>query len=340
MRHVRVKVRSSANRFTRRELLRTAAGAGVGLLIPGAFAQNSRPSTAPSARLPVPWWLTTYAERSRVVTVRSADVLHASVVDPPTLGEMLDLGIKNLTRLESTELAWRAVLGSAERVLLKFNSVGAKEIATNETLGTLLVERIEAAGWPRERITIAELPAHVIRRLGCAPPAPGWSDSLDLDGRPEPLAVYALAADAIVNVGLLKTHQIAGMSCCMKNLAYGVIRHPARYHANGCAAYVPRIIAAPALANRLKLNIVNGLRIVARNGPEAVEEDIVSYGGIVLGFDPLAVDGVGWSILTTERHQLGIDEEVVVPYLVSAAQMGVGRWRQSEIDQVLVSVDG
>lgn len=322
--------------MTRRAVLRAAAAATVGALIPAASGIES--GTVHS--LPQPWWMRSDEIHSRVVTARSTRVLRASVVERGVLAELLDTAILALTRAAGVRAAWRAVLGDSRRILLKFNAVGARVIGTNEALAGVLVERLESAGYSREYIEVVELPPPVIQTLGCRAAQSGWSGHVLLRGQPEPLAQSVAAADAVINIALLKTHQIAGLSAAMKNLAYGIIRRPALYHDAACSPYIPRVIADAKVSSRLKLNIINGLRIVARNGPDAREEDVVGCGSLLMGIDPLAVDHVAWSTLIAERYRLGVLDEVVVPYLVTSAQLGVGRWREADIDIIDVSPDG
>lgn len=318
---------------TRREILRAAAAAAFGLIArPGhARAQSTQPASRPSA---APWWLETGEPRSRVIDIRSKSILEDSIVDPSVAGEMLDQGIMNLTRACTVEQAWRAVLGSAKRIVLKFNSVGASVIDTNDALANVIVPRLEAVGYDRRQITLVEVSEYLTPTLGTRLAAKGWGKPIRVGDAAEPLAQYLYDADAIINIPLLKTHAIAGMSCSMKNLSHALIKHPANYHANGCSPYVGQVISAPAVHKRLRLNLVNAIRVLTDRGPDAREEDIVSYRGLLMGFDPVAVDSVGQSILAMERRRRDLDPWFRVPHLESAAEMGLGRWRPADIDRV------
>lgn len=346
MREPTVKNRRS-NRCepTRRELLRAAAAAALGLL-PGAdsgFGQPARPATSRlgAERLArAPWWLERHHPRSRVVEVCSSNVVHASVVDRITLSQMLDQGIRHLTNATTVEGAWRAVLGSAERIVLKFNSVGARVINTNDVLAGLLVERLAGAGYAPEKIALAEVSRFLSKQLGTRPVVRGWGAAIRVGEGLEPLAQYLYDADAIINVPFVKTHPIAGMSGCMKNLSHALMRHPARYHRNGCSPYVGQVVGSQEVSSKLKLNIANALRVVVNGGPDARDEDIVGYGGLLLGFDPLAVDNIGLEILAAERRRLGLPTASAVRHLASAAELGVGRWRPAEIDRIGLQTDG
>lgn len=346
MRDATVKSTESAGwQPTRRELLTAAAAATLGLFADShrGRAQSSQPATSPARSLNagrVPWWREGGGPcppgRSRVVDIRSSGVLHASVVDQVTLGEMLDQGIQNLTGAATVERGWQVVLGSAERIVLKFNAVGAPVIKTNDALARVLVERIAGAGYSSDKIALAEVPHFVAQELGTSEVVRGWGAAVEVGGTPEPLAQYLYDADALINVAFLKTHQIAGMSGCMKNLSHALIRHPARYHGNGCSPYVGQVVGSDEVSSRLKLNLVNAIRLVVKGGPDAREEDIVPWGGLLLGFDPLAIDTVGLSILAAERRRLGLTSGLEVRYLSSAAKMGLGRWQPADIDRIVV----
>ncbi len=329
---------------TRREVLGAAAAATLGLL--SRTATGSGQTTQPAASRPAAerlsqklWWMRAEKTRARVVDIRSSSVLHASVVDPVTLGEMLDQGIQNLTGITKTGGAWRSVLRDVKRIVLKFNSVGARNINTSEAMARVLVGRLAAAGYDPEKIVLVEAPEFLTGQLGTGQVVRGWGSAIEVGGTPEPLAQYLYNAEAIINVPFLKTHQIAGMSCCLKNLSHALIRHPARYHANGCSPYVGQVIATQEVSSKLKLNVVNAVRVVVNHGPDACEDDLVGYGGLLLGFDPLAVDSVGLSILSMERRRLGLAAGIEVPYMMSAAEMGLGRWRPADIDRIALETD-
>jgi hypothetical protein len=335
---------SSKPRPTRRELLSAAGAAALGLLAaPDAgFSQSSRPAASRSHtdRLAhTPWWLERHRPRSRVVDIRSGGVLQTSDVEHTALGEMLDRGMQELTDAATPGHAWWSVLGSAERIVLKFNSVGADVINTNGALARLLLDRLAAAGYAPERMVLVDVPDFLRKELGASQPVRGWGSPVQVGTGLEPLAQYLYESDALINVGLLKTHQIAGMSGCLKNLSHALIRHPAWYHDNRCSPYVGQVVGSQQVSSRLKINIANAVRVVVNRGPDARPEDIIGYGGLLLGFDPVAVDNVGLSILAMERQRRGLTSPLGVRYLASAAQMGLGRWRPADIERIALEAD-
>lgn len=331
----------AAQRPTRRALIRAAGGAAIGWLATPALGsphvqdQGGPPEEAAAAADATPWWLGADHPVSRVVEVRAERALRGDSVDPHVLRNMIDRAVKLLSRAASPEQGWRAILRGAKRIVIKFNAVASAVIGTNDVFAAALVDRLANAGCDPEAITTVELSNDTVLRLGTRAATRGWGGSIPVGGSAEQLAAYFLDADAVINVPLLKTHQIAGMSCCMKNISHAVIRRPARYHANGCSPYVGQVISAPEVRNRLRIHLVNALRVVVDRGPEAHASDVANWGGVLAGFDPVAVDHVGRSILEVQRRERNLDAHLEVPYLRAAGDSGLGRWRPSEIERVV-----
>ena len=329
---------SRERRATRREVLRAAAAAGVSAFLPAARGGDIEVKARPAGTAEgAPWWMRPPHQRSRVVDVRSEDVLRGPVVDESELEQLLARGMRALTGRATAEEAWRDVLGPARRILLKFNSVGAKVLRTTAPMAGVLVRAISAAGYDPAHLTLVEVPEYLSTQLGVRRPPGGWGTPIPVGDYLEPLTTYWLEADAVVNVPFLKTHRIAGMSGCMKNVSHAIIRHPALFHDNGCSPYVGQVITSESVSSRLRLNVVNALRVVAKNGPEAAEDDLVEHGGLLFGCDPVAVDTVGLSLLAGLRRQSGLGGVVNVRYLSAARNVGVGRGEGDGLDQVVLS---
>ena len=327
---------STPPRITRRQALRLAAGGALcawPIALAGAQdgpATASSPASAPAAPPEPPWWMGDEAT-ARVVEIRSARSARAGNIDRTRLREMLEEGLVALTGESDPVQAWRAVLKDAERPCIKFNSVGADVLRTNEPMADALLDSLEPAGYGADSIWTVEAPALLVQKRAVANPPAGWGETIEVEGLVQPLANWLLESDAIINVGFLKSHRIAGMSAAMKNISHSVIRSPARHHANRCSPAVAQVIGAAAVSRRLRLSIVNALRIVPDRGPEASESDVSWWGGLLLGQDPVALDAVGHMALEAERHRLGLPSKLEVDYVRAAESMGVGRIRPESV---------
>lgn len=326
---------------SRREFIRIGAAAVGALAIGSAVAEDAATqpalSSAPAATLApgvIPWWIERYPERSRVVDTYSPRLLRGTTVDPFFLQQTVNSAVMTLTGAADPDAAWRRILGDAERIVLKFNSVGAEALRINDPLAVAIVRELREAGYDPGKIALVEASPHLRTELETAEVPQGWSGRIRFGEHEEELAAYVTWADAIIDVPLLKTHQIAGMSCCLKNLSHAVIRRPALYHADSCSPFVAQIVSQEELRDRLKLCLVNAMRMVIDRGPDARPEDIVLSSRLLAGFDPVAVDSVGLSLLSSERRARGLASEIPVPYLVAADQLGLGRAASAQIERL------
>ncbi len=318
-----------AARLSRRDLLQAAAVAALGL------PSGARGATvAPDAVAPTPWWLAQFPERSRVVDAHASSVVHGASVDEMNLRDLLGRTIRELTAARSIESGWKMILGDARRIAVKFNQVGADVIGTSTSFARQIVHQLNEAGYPSKEIMLIETPPNLRHELETREPPVGWGGHLRVADQDDQFARYVLEADAIINVALLKTHQIAGMTGCLKNISHGIVRHPGRYHAQACAPFITQIFGHPEVTRRVRLNLLDGLRMVIRNGPDAREADIVNYGGLLAGFDPVAVDQIGLTLLALERRQHGLPGYIDVPALEYAARRRLGRAHPADIQRI------
>lgn len=335
-----VKTEDRRPACTRRQFLQTAATASAGLIaIPSlGVPPQSGPEPVQPTISPAAWWLNAAEASSRVVDVRAPSVLIDKVVDVGTVRDMLAAGIRALVHMDSLPDAFREILGDAQRILVKFNHVGDDLLNTNAGVATALLELLSESGVSADRLTLAEAPRFVADQLNIRPLPEGYLEAITVAGREDQLRRYFTDADAVINVGLLKTHPLAGMSGCMKNISHAVVRHPARYHSDACAPYIAEIVGHASVSRRLRLNLVNAIRVVCRNGPGAQDEDVGDYGGILIGFDPVAVDAVGLSVLAEERRRNRIAGTIEAPFLAAAAERGLGRWRPADVERVAIEM--
>ncbi|MBI5862901.1 MAG: DUF362 domain-containing protein [Planctomycetes bacterium] len=324
---------------SRRSFLQAAASTALGLgsLSATAVAQQQTPASKPARPLASqPAWLTDGRERSRVVEAIQPRIVRGAVADSLALRDIVGEVVQRLADEASPERAWKRILDGCKTIVLKFNSVGSNLLTTNDALARVLVRGLATAGFPPEQVALIETSENLAAELETRKPTAGWGKQITVGGSPVALANYVLEADAVINVGLLKTHNIAGMSASMKNLAYGVIRHPARYHGGGCSPYVAEILADPELLKRMKINFVNGLQAVIDGGPEASNENVASIGVILGGTDPVALDAMAQSVLEGARRDAGLSASVSVAYMKAATQMGLGRARFQEIERITI----
>jgi len=120
-------------------------------------------------------------------------------------------------------------------------------------------------------------------------------------------------ADKLINVPVAKQHSLAGLSLGMKNWLGAIGGRRNALHQKLNEAIVD-------LASFFKpvLTVVDGYRVIVRNGPQAGSlDDVVTKKKLVAGMDPVAVDALAAGILGWKTADL--------PYLDMAASRGMGQ---------------
>jgi hypothetical protein len=267
--------------------------------------------------------------RSRVVQVQSRLAVQGPVVRRPLLIELLERSLTSLTGMPTLTEAWRSILKPDDIIGLKFNRSGQEVIATTDAMADVLISSLVESGWGAEQIVCIEAPEGVCRRHQTTPANLGFEPVPSRFGNESDfLASVVGQVTAIINVPYLKTHNIASLTCAMKNLSHAFVKHPAQYHRNGCSPFVSDIVSIPAVRDKLRLCIVDALRVVFEGGPEARVETLSDEGVLLASFDPVATDAIGFDLLNGVRWRRGLPSiarsAMDVPYLQAAHSAGLG----------------
>lgn len=243
--------------------------------------------------------------RSRVVRTRSDEAAVGATVHRALLREMIASSVTQLTGSQTANAAWRTMLAPEDVIGIKFNRSGATQIGTSSAMADGLISSLLDAGWSADQIVCIEPAEGVEERFGTTPAASGY-DSREVafgSGRDQ-LAKVLDQVTALINVPFLKTHNIAGITCAMKNLSHGLIKHPARFHRNGCSPYIADIVALPQIQSKLRLCLVDALRVVYDGGPVPTTGAVSNEGILLASTDPVAADSVGLATLNEVRRRM------------------------------------
>jgi hypothetical protein len=257
---------------------------------------------------------------------------------------MLEKALLALTNAENPAQAWSSILKPNDVIGIKFNRCGQEVLGTTDTVAEVLTTSLVEAGWKPDQIVCIEAPMSTTQRLVTRPPQPGYAKAVvDFGSGCDQLASVLSQVTALINVPFLKTHNIAGMSCALKNLSHGFVKHPARYHRRGCSPYIADIVGLTEIRGKLRLCLVDALRVVYDRGPEATAETISPEGLLLASFDPVATDTVGLSIINDIRQRNGLGPVATsaadLEYLAAAHRGGLGIVLSHGIDLVRRSLD-
>ena len=95
-----------------------------------------------------------------------------------------------------------------------------------------------------------------------------------------------------------------------------------------CALPISEIYSLPQIRDKVRLNIVVGLRMLYYGGPKVQEGYVYEYGAFLFSTDPVALDRVVLELLRRQRRESPMPEytsdDISVAYLETAEAMGLG----------------
>jgi uncharacterized protein (DUF362 family) len=306
---------------TRRDLLKTLA---VGGLLVGCGALGScRGRRADSASSAPNGWAGGLSAPLRrdgvVVIVRSPKAITSRrKVDSAAIERMLAAGLTRLTEARDPAQAWRRLFAPGDVIGLKVNCLGAPTTHTHVEVALAVAQGLAAAGLPAGNVIIYDRLTDELERAGY--PVAGdtgvrclGSDQRGYDAEPTEAGeagscfsrIVSEDCTALINLPLLKDHDVAGVSISLKN-HFGSINNPNKLHLDHCCPYVADLNLAPAIRGKQRLIICDALEVIYDGGPTYRPATTYSYGGLLIGTDPVALDRVGWRIIEDLRAKAGL----------------------------------
>jgi hypothetical protein len=214
-------------------------------------------------------------KKARVILVRDKNVLDGDgQPDPKVLRRMLDEAVSALVGEEDPKKAWKDIAQPEDVVGIKSNFWSS--LRTPSSLEEAIELRLVEAGVDDKNIAIDD---QGIRRN------PVFQNST-----------------ALINVRPLRTHHWSGVGSLLKNYIMFVDK-PSAYHPDSCAD-LAKIWKLEHVTGKTRLNILVALTPLFHGiGPHHYNAEYVwSYGGLLVGFDPVAVDATGVRILQAKRE--------------------------------------
>ncbi|MBN1117474.1 MAG: DUF362 domain-containing protein [Bacteroidales bacterium] len=211
---------------------------------------------------------------TKVVLIRNKSILNSEgEANKEVLQTMLNEAIVKLTNANNAQEAWK-------KILTKDDILGIKTNVWNKLRTPVELEQVIKEN--ALQVGISE-------------------DNIGIDDRGIRDNPVFKKSTALINVRPMRTHAWSGVGSLLKNYIMFVDR-PSAYHSDSCAD----LAAIWKLDNRIektRLNILVMLTPLFHGvGPHHFNKQFTwKYNGLIVGFDPVAVDSVGLKIIEAKR---------------------------------------
>jgi uncharacterized protein (DUF362 family) len=313
----------------------------------------------------------------QVVAVHAARAIETGTdkVDVPTVREMIAAGMRTLTGDKDARDSWARFFVPSDIVGIKINCSGAPNIMSTPEIVAEIVRNLTALGIKPDQIWLYErfpdqvqsvhydrfVPAgvHIMAmeqtRRSIANYDPKTYVEVDFfgedDTRSNMIRLISETFTKIVNVPNMKDHGAAGVTGCLKNIAYGGFSNVARSHhasKTNTLSFIGTLASVEPLRSKTVLQVMDGLRGVWHGGPFLRDMKYRFYPRqMMFGTDPVAIDRQLIDVIederkrqgavsvwerTTDRSKPGVAQYIREPgHIEFASKMGLGTYDQSKI---------
>jgi hypothetical protein len=355
--------RNSKTSLSRKQFLQlSAVGTAAGLLTGCQSGPASAPTDTAIPATPTADATAAAARRkevirfypdatSRVVKTRGAGVWEGDALSPTVVRRMLDISITKLTGLANAREAWAALFTPDDRIAVKVNAFRNSLIWTHVPLVTAVTDSLQDAGVPANQIVLydyltaeLETAGFTVNRDGdgvrCHGTDSSYKEYSDVGGTAVQLSPILDDCTALINMPVLKSHMITGITFAMKN-HFGSIQNPASLH-YPVGEKMAGLNTLPQIKDRTRL-IIGDLLEANLEYSSSFPYWKADYKGdsILMSFDPVAHDTVGFDILTKLLTEKGVSTEGLVymasPCLTAAAALGLGTNLPENMERVEIT---
>jgi hypothetical protein len=248
---------------------------------------------------------------SKVVLVRDKNVVDENgIVDSNILEKMLDEGILSLTGMKHKEDAWAMIFKPNDILGIKTNEWS--HLPTPSELEDMLRQKAIGMGVIPEKISIND--RGVLKD-------PIFQNST-----------------ALINVRPMRTHNWSGVGSLLKNYITFAESKPA-YHPDSCAD-LGTLQNLPMVKGKTRLNILVMFTPLFHGvGPHHFNKKYVwNYNGLIMGFDPVAVDATGLRIIQAKRKDFFREDLPLNPpakhIMIADTRHNLGNANPNKIDLI------
>ncbi len=298
------------NSIKRREFIQTSIEAGGALyfgLIPGCHGANDRQLKVQDIK--------------NSVVIAQDDLIRDG--NDKLIGDqvekLLNRTIENLFQVSQPGKAWQQLFTREDTVGIKINCLAGRGISTHFELVEAIIEGLRSAGVLEKNIIIWDRANRDLEKTGYRIKTDRNGVKCygnDYTGYTHDIYEYGKVGShlsnilvrqctAIVNVPILKDHGIVGITNALKNF-FGAVHNPNKYHDNKGDPYIADVNMLSEIRSKVRITITDALIAQCEGGPPLMPQWAWPYNGLIVGFDPVAIDTIGWDIIEKKRKEMGL----------------------------------
>jgi uncharacterized protein (DUF362 family) len=309
-----------SKKISRREFVETSAKTvAAGVLLTSGVAQAA---AAPP--------------KSKVIEVTAKRAVRSGrKIDSEKVRQMVKKGMAALTGEKDP---FKKLFSPKDKVGLKINCLGRPRIHTHHEVINAFAEELKAAGVKPENIVVWDRFEEHMKDCGFSmkPKGPGVlvratesyrgdNDCLD-DSDPYVCTkdrssnreddstasrlsrIFKHDCNKHINLAILKDHGLAGVTLCLKNIAFGVCDNNRRFHGPDYVnPFISDFCAKKGVMDRFTLHVIDGLEGCYDDGPCPGSEDVIfAHNTIWFSKDPVALDALGHQAIEARRKKEGL----------------------------------
>jgi hypothetical protein len=220
-------------------------------------------------------WGSSKELKSKVILIRDERIpAYGTKPDQQVVNEMLNKALCALTGEKDAAAAWKKIIKPTDIVGIKTNYW--QSLPTPPELESAIKAELIKTGVDEKNISVN-----------------------DRSIRKDPVFQKATA---LINTRPMRTHAWSGVGTLIKNYIMFAER-PSAYHNDSCAD-LATIWSLPEVKGKTRLNVLVMFTPQFNSvGPHSFSADYVwSYKGLIVGFDPVAVDSVGLRVIQAKRN--------------------------------------
>src|SRR5882757_1401213 len=258
---------------------------------------------------------------------------------------MIERGMKELTQAPSWQDAWHTLFKKGDVVGIKVSPVGGPLLSSDASVLRSLIDGLNQAGVSNRNILIFSRYRQEILEAGIdkwlptgvrfdAPSLKYDDVQLDMGGYDEKhfmemallkpgdsstdvhlrrsyvSKIVTTRVNKIINLPVLKHHQSAGVTICLKNMSHGFVNNVNRSHLtptlNACGVFIPSVVRLPVIREKVVLHVVDAVKSSYHGGPGGKPKYFWEPKTLLFGTDPVALDKTGLKMIDAQRQSVGM----------------------------------